>query len=447
MSITQDYGTAVTAPDDLTRTGYTFAGWKPALPETMPAENMLFTAQWTENEPNLDPEEENKDTPEQENTDTPEQGTTDTPEQEETSGSASEQGRTFLWTPVLPDGGNAGDAVFAGEIAEAYDGYIQDAVGNVMGTISLKAAKAKGAVSKLTVKLQLMGGKKVTVKGGLDIATGRFEATDNSGRVLSLLVGANSLSGSYGSYFVDGAQNKFTTKNAASKAVGSAVLDKCNGVTTMAWRLAGDGSPYHTLSVTIAAKGKAKITGTLADGTKVSARSQLIVGESWSCVPVICVKKGVSLAFNLWLPNGTAGDRLAGTLALPVVVGLGDDVKVGRPGSLKAGSVLGKILIPYLPDGMSVAGGEKWTLPKAGKVVYVKGTATVDEVKAGENPSGLKLTYKAKDGTFKGSFKAYADVGGKPKATKVNVSGVVVDGVGYGSATVKKAGGVLVTIE
>ena len=48
---------------------------------------------------------------------------------------------------------------------------------------------------------------------------------------------------------------------------------------------------------------------------------------------------------------------------------------------------------------------------------FAKGTTTVDEAKAGENPSGLKLTYKAKDGTFKGSFKAYADVGGKPKAT------------------------------
>ena len=100
----------------------------------------------------------------------------------------------------------------------------------------------------------------------------------------------------------------------------------------------------------------------------------------------------------------------------------------------------------YLPDGVSVTGGAKWTLPKAGKVVYAKGTTTVDEAKAGENPSALKLTYKAKDGTFKGSFKVYADVGGKPKATMVKVSGVLVDGVGYGAATVKGGGALPVTI-
>ena len=45
--ITQDYGTTVTAPDDPTKTGYDFAGWTPALPATMPAENIAVTANWT----------------------------------------------------------------------------------------------------------------------------------------------------------------------------------------------------------------------------------------------------------------------------------------------------------------------------------------------------------------------------------------------------------------
>ena len=46
-AITQDYGTTVTAPAAPTKTGYDFAGWTPALPETMPAENMTVTATWT----------------------------------------------------------------------------------------------------------------------------------------------------------------------------------------------------------------------------------------------------------------------------------------------------------------------------------------------------------------------------------------------------------------
>lgn len=47
--ITQAYGTAIVAPTAPTRKGYTFAGWEPEMPETMPAKNMTLTAKWTVN--------------------------------------------------------------------------------------------------------------------------------------------------------------------------------------------------------------------------------------------------------------------------------------------------------------------------------------------------------------------------------------------------------------
>ena len=48
--ITQDYGTEITAPDNPTRKGYAFKGWDKEIPETMPAENITVKAQWEINQ-------------------------------------------------------------------------------------------------------------------------------------------------------------------------------------------------------------------------------------------------------------------------------------------------------------------------------------------------------------------------------------------------------------
>ncbi len=46
-------GDTISVPNAPEREGYTFIGWNPAIPETMPAENLTFIAQWEANSYNL----------------------------------------------------------------------------------------------------------------------------------------------------------------------------------------------------------------------------------------------------------------------------------------------------------------------------------------------------------------------------------------------------------
>ena len=334
--------------------------------------------------------------------------------------------------------------------ASVYDGYLVDARGNVAGSIQVKVGKPNAKTGLASVKATVMvGTKKVSLKAvdkgkaviNPDGST-EIELVGKGGEACEVTLGAEGLSGFYGDYDIDGARNFFSSKDKSEAGAANDLLAKWLGPVNVAW----DGG---SASVSIAKKGKVRVAVTLADGTKATANGQLLVGDEWLCMPVVVTKK-MNIAFTLWLPHSGGA---------AVVEGLPDDVVAGKPGSLKAGAKFhidaeefsarwGQRALPYLPDGVPVSqNGTKWMLPKAGKVAYQRGGTEVDSAKLGENPSALKFTYKAKEGSFKGSFKVYADNGGRLKATNVSVSGVVVEGVGYGSATVKNAGAVPIGIE
>ena len=340
------------------------------------------------------------------------------------------------------------DGAASATAASTYNGYMYDAKWNLKGTIQVKLGKPGKKDGKASVKATvIVGTKKVTLKAK---DNGKAVIEKDGPTVIELVggdacavkIGTDGLFGIYGAYVIDGARDFIASKDKAEADAANAILSKWLGSVNVVWK---GGSA----NISIAKKGKANAKGTLADGkTKVSAKSVFIIGEEWCCVPVIAPK--ANLAFLVWLSRD---ERKA------AVEGLGGDVRVGAPGSLASGStfrvskgaalwsqISGKVLTGYLPDGMEVTpSGTKWTLPKAGKVVYKNGA--VDASKLGKNPSGLKLTYKAKDGSFKGSFKVYSDNGGKLKATTVNVIGMMIKGKGYGTATVKGKGSVEISIE
>ena len=333
-----------------------------------------------------------------------------------------------------------------------YNGYLHAGDETFAGTIQAKVAKAKtnrktGVMSSsVTVAILIAGEKKISLRGTVSDDGEAVSLVAKDGRVLKFWLGANGLSGTFGDYVIDGARDVFSSKAVGDKARANEALAQWQGALAIV-------SDTGTFSVTISAKGKVRITGVLADGTKISTSAQMIVGETCSCIPVVVSTKSVNLAFCIWL--GDDGETVE-------VVGLGEEVVCGRPGALADGAafridaaaiceLLGDdTFAAYLPDGVSVVQkGTKWIVAngaRTGRVVLGK-DGNVDEAKTGANPSGLKLAYKAKDGSFSGSFKAYVLYRGKPKATTVTVSGVVIDGVGYGTATIRKVGSVAVRIE
>ena len=418
------------------QSGYTFKGWftNPSggtkiTESTIVTADVTYYAHWTKNPvPDQPSDPTSADDPDS----TPAPGSDPTP------GSTQEDERYGSVSGSAPSGA-----------ASEYNGYLYDArSGAVKGTIQVKVGKPNASTGLAAVKASVVaGGMKVMLRaesgGKAAIAAGGPTTMSLiGGESCSVTLGAKGLSGRYGAYFIDGMRNFFTSKDRGEQAAANAVLEKWLGPVNVVWN---GGSA----SVAIAKKGKAKVKGTLADGkTKVSANAVFLVGEEWCCVPVVAPKAG--LAFVVWLR--ASGGALQ-------VEGLGDGAIVGKPGALKGGAafhidaakfaaVWGQSALPYLPDGVSVLqNGTKWVLPKAGKVAYLRGTSSVDAAKLLGNPSGLKLTYKAKEGSFKGSFKAYADVGGRAKATTVSVTGVMVGGVGYGTAAVKGRGCVAVTVK
>ena len=327
--------------------------------------------------------------------------------------------------------------------ATVYDGCIADASSNVSGTIQVKVAKGRTDrktgefVAKVTATVQLAdGSRKLSFKGGLADASGGVTEMSANGHVLKLTLGDNALTGSFDSSgTVEGGRNLFLSRDPADKSLAAAKLAKWPKVCN----IVGNGV---VLGVTSATKGKVKVAGTV-NGVRVSTTGQISVGVDGALtVPVVIARK-VKAAFRLSLSE-------TGEMS---VTGLGSGVVSGPAGTLKPGAefrmddtvivqVLSGLYRDYLPVGVSVAqNGVKWVVAngaKAGKVVLDRKTGGVNTAKLGTNPSGLKLTYKAKTGSFKGSFKAYAKVNGRIKSYSFSVTGVLVDGVGYGTAILKK---------
>ena len=370
--------------------------------------------------------------------------------------------------PVL-----SADEVFDASSAATFDGYlVRDS--EVTGTIQVKVGKANASgASKLTATVVIIGEpKKVTYKGSLEGSDGRVTLTSAGNPSMTLWFGRDAFGGKLGNGVdIEGARNVFSK---AGEPLAAA-LTRLQGVYTLALGTVdaeGAGAAfawgYSGLSLTVGAKGKVKVQGTLVDGTKVSVNSQLLAGEERCCIPVVAQlysKKG-GIALNVWLQkDGTievvgAGAWDATPSKTPFVARFGEVVPASRVGASALPSSCAflldgepnipemEVLYNFLPWQVPFTTGARWMLPSAGSIKYDREAEDYVDAKDSENAAGLKLSYVSKTGAFKGSFKVYAtDAAGRLKKYTANVTGVMVGAEGYGTATIKNVGSVDVTIE
>ena len=205
-------------------------------------------------------------------------------------------------------------------------------------------------------------------------------------------------------------------------------------------------------------RGVVKVSATatmLIDGKakKVTAKAVNVMLDATGRVPPVNVVFKAPIGEMAFEMAADGSFTLKNGSYLMAEATIGGALKGGSHGTFRMDgfdlAVPGELLDDLLPneESFSVSNG-KWAFAKAATVKWAKDRVTkeyglvVDNTKGKTNLSGLKLTYAAKTGQFKGSFKAYAleEKNGKTKLVKytVNVIGFVVDGVGYGEASCKK---------
>ncbi len=311
-------------------------------------------------------------------------------------------------------------------------------------TLQLKLAKAnkKTGDSKVTLTIQNSTSRKRTYRGTFS-ANGTLSIQGLTDAEWDVTLDADGLSGSYsdetGTYTIVGARDYLSSKAKAEKAAAKAALSllKKQGALHIA-ALDEDGMGYHILTVTPTSSGKAKATLTLANGTKLSASSQLIFTQSEVLIPLSFYNKklGLSLDFAISINNEDLSLSLS---AVPYKYEIGFASNLEDAASFNFDVNLALSFAEILGAEL-----DEDRLPEDVEINISRTKWTVDPE---NNAANLKLTYKAKDGTFKGSFKVYDLSSSRAKAITLSVRGVVIDGVGYGSAAYKKVCAVPVWIE
>lgn len=330
-------------------------------------------------------------------------------------GSGDDDRKSSLWTDPVVSVGKKDE--LEATSATSYTGWLHDAKGNLTGSFTMKVGKAnKNGIAKATLTVtDLATGLKSKYTGNYNVEDGAFE----DGQLEDLEVGANGVVGKIGKETLTGGR---TADKQEAQSIDSVYK---NRIFAFAFQnTAGKNvKGAATFTAKFSSKGKAKISGTLMDGTKVSTTAQLIVGDKACALPIAFSKKGkANFGLVLWFNEKKAGFKEATGLTECT---LGDgvtDVKVEFVDCAEVDGSLPKAKSLEV-DGKKVAD------------IVVNGTKWVATAAKGFEDAKPKVTCAAKKGTITGTYKATGKGAAKPVSAKI--TGVWLGKTGVGTAVMK----------
>ena len=366
-TVTQNYGTALSAPT-VTRTGYTFNGWSPSVPATMPAGNATYVAQWKINQYTV-----------------------------KFDANGGEGGKT-----VTQNYGTELSAPTVARTGYTFNGW----------SPSVPATMPAGNVTRTVTRGAAVGALPVPMRKGYELV-GWFTAASGGAQITASTVVTGNVT-YYAQWMAYGGKIK-DVSFAKAQTVDGVLYRNGAFVGTVQLKAGKISKKKGTVSISA--------TATLLDGKKITGKAVTVKkGDDGTLSGTVKFKAPIGdMHFEMdadgtftfdnggySMTEGAVGGNLPnGTVAFRVNI----DSFPGLP----AGYEVLEDVLPFEVIG-KVSGGKKIDFGKAASVKYakVKEGKTTRYVLSGLNDEkkpnvpALKLTYTPKTGVFKGSFKIYA---------------------------------------
>lgn len=373
------------------------------------------------------------------------------------------------------DPDNLADVEYNFATAHSYDGYLLNSDGDMAGTILLRTSKGRwsraeeGTNVTATATLVLLGEGRIKLKGtlGEDLSGTLTATTKSDERELDVSLRGSDMDGTFGSYMVVGVRDISGKKTYLDRMKAKAVGDNWRGNYVVALKADSDesslGNGYAGLSVQVRANGRARVSGTMPDGTKVSYSGRMEISDDSCALPVVAqLHRGRKGGFGFLLTFSGDSDVSLSALSnwskpeVPFVASLTAEGAGWASGilddsltfSLEEAFDIEGIDDSLLPSDVAVTvSGVNWRTPKTDSVKFVAEDSAYEVRTEYGNPSGLSLSVKSSEGMFRGRFKVFTVTeAGRSKKYSATVNGAILDGVGYGTATIRKIGAVPVTV-